>query len=206
MFDLHLIYAINPNTPIYTLDKILNSGHSILSVDFQWNGWPTIKSNIFIELSSQFPEMETLLLLNQTVQKAADYNQWKDFQFVYCGELEYLEAPERVPDNNIFDARWATIEDTNDILLEHNFIPSDEAESSLRTLADQIFHHSCSIAYADVNETQRKFLFDLLKKEAIGLFDLSNYRKYTLPAIKRHIRYFIRAGIKAAKNNIQISY
>lgn len=116
--------------------------------------------------------METLPLLNLTVQKAEDYNQWKDFQLVYCGESEYLEAPENIPDNDIFNTRWATIEDTNDTLLEYNFTPSDESESSVRTLADQIFHLSCSIAYTDTNETQREFLFDLLKKEAIALFDI----------------------------------
>ena len=118
MFDLHLTYAINSNTTISTLDKVLNSGHSILSVDFQWNGWPTIKNSIFIDLNSQFPEMGTLTLLNLTVQKAEDYNQWKDLQLVYCGELEYLETPENVPDSDIFNTRWATIEDINDNLLE----------------------------------------------------------------------------------------
>lgn len=205
MFDLHLTYAINSNSTISTLDKVLNSGHSILSVSFQWNGWPTIKNSIFIELNSKFPEMGTLTLLNLTVQKAEDYNQWKDLQLVYCGELEYLETPENVPDSDIFNTRWATIEDINDNLLEYNFTPSDESEESLRTLADQIFHLSCSIAYTDIDEAQKKFLFDLLKKEAIALFDISDYKKCNLSYIRKKIKYFIKAGINAARNNIQLT-
>ena len=193
MFNLTLSYRLDSNAPVHTLDEILDAGHSILSVRFEREEWPTIVSNTFIEFDSQFPWMGKIELLNLTVKNAPDYDQWKDYLF-----LPYEDVG-----NELFPTQWVSIKEMNDCILESDFTPTGKW---LHTLADKVFHHACSIAYTDVDEAQKKFLLDLLKKEALALFDESNYRKYSLAYIRKQIKKFIKDGVNAAKNNIPITY